>query len=219
MVDADRVRRLPWKLRYIYGERLATATRKALIRATHQHCHVEFRGPVRLGPGFSLNIPGPGTFIVGEGVDFRRGFHCEISGHGRVIIGAGSVFTSGALVQCTTSIEIGERCHLGQALLLVDGNHRFRDPNLPLMAQGYDYRPIRIGNDVSIMAKCTVLADIGEHSFIGSNAVVSKPVPAFCLALGAPARVVEYFGPPELRPPGIAMKAPSRRSTQHEIDA
>jgi acetyltransferase-like isoleucine patch superfamily enzyme len=203
MIGADRVSRVPWKLRYVYGARLATAVRKAMIQATHQHCHVEFRGPARLGPGFSLDIPGSGTFIVGEAVDFRRGFHCEISGNGRVVIGAGSVFTSHALIQCTTSIEIGERCVFGQAVLLVDGNHRFRDPTLPLAAQGYDYRPIRIGDDVCVTTKCTVLADIGEHSFIGSNSVVSKPIPAYCLAVGAPARVVDYFGPPELRPAAV----------------
>jgi acetyltransferase-like isoleucine patch superfamily enzyme len=32
---------------------------------------------------------------------------------------------------------------------------------------------------------------------------VTKPVPAYCFAAGAPARVIEYFGKPEDRPPHL----------------
>ena len=193
-------RKLPWHAKYLWGSRLSSAVRKTLVGLTHQHCHVEFQGPVRLGPGFSLHIPEAGTFIVGPGVDFRRGFVCEISGEGRVTIGAGSVFTDGALVQCTTSIEIGERCQLGQAIAVVDGFHKFRDHTRHLLDQGYDYRPVRIADGAIILARTTVSADVGRHSIVAANSVVTKPIPDFCLAGGAPARIIEYFGPPELRP-------------------
>jgi acetyltransferase-like isoleucine patch superfamily enzyme len=193
-------RRVPWELRYRYGAQLAWRARRALLEATHLHANLQFQGPVRLGPMCSLDIAGPGTLVVGPGVDFRRGFHCEISGDGRVEIGAGAIFTSYALVQCTTSIEIGERCVFGQNLLLADGNHRYGDPDKHLLDQGYDFRPVRIGAGAVVTSKCTILADIGEQSLIGANSVVTKPVPAFCLAVGAPAKVVQYFGPPELRP-------------------
>ena len=81
--------------------------------------------------------------------------------------------------------------------MIVDGSHRFRDPHLPIIAQGYDYRPIHIGDDVAIMAKCTVIADIGQGAFIGANSVVTRPIPAYSLAFGCPARVIEHFGPGE----------------------
>jgi acetyltransferase-like isoleucine patch superfamily enzyme len=38
---------------------------------------------------------------------------------------------------------------------------------------------------------------------IGAHSLVNRDVPDWCLAVGAPARVKEYFGPPELRPVGI----------------
>jgi acetyltransferase-like isoleucine patch superfamily enzyme len=200
----EALRKLPWRLKYEMGWRLTTRAKLLVIRATHRHCHVEFQGPVRLGPGFELVIPDAGTFIVGPGVDFRRGFVCELSGDARVEIGAGSTFTSQALLQCTTSITIGERCHFGQSLLIVDGNHRFRDPSLTLFEQGYDFRPVVIENDVAVTTKCSIIgAHIGQHSFIGANSVVSSDIPAYCLAFGAPARVADYFGPPELRPPDL----------------
>jgi acetyltransferase-like isoleucine patch superfamily enzyme len=173
------------------------------VQATHRHCHVEFQGPVRLGPGFALNIPDAGTLVVGAGVDFRRNFYCEISGNGRVTIGAGSVFTSDVMIQCTTTIDIGRRCVFAQAVMVVDGAHRFRDFEVPMLDQGYDYRPVRVGDNAAVMSKSTVAADVGEGAFVGANSVVIRDIPAHCLAVGAPARVVEYFGPPELRPASL----------------
>ena len=76
---ARELRRVPWRLRYGVAGRAMSTTRRIMVKATHLHCHVEFRGPVRVGPGFALDIPERGTFIVGPGVDFRRGFVCEIS--------------------------------------------------------------------------------------------------------------------------------------------
>jgi acetyltransferase-like isoleucine patch superfamily enzyme len=50
------------------------------------------------------------------------------------------------------------------------------------------------------MTKCTIINDIGQHAVIAANSVVTKPIPAFCVAGGAPARILDYFGPPESRP-------------------
>ena len=191
---------MPWRVRYVWGQRAMTEARKLGIWATHRHCRVEFQGPVRLGPGFRLSIPDAGTLIVGPGVDFRGGFVCLIEGTGRVVIGAGSIFTSHALIQCGTSIEIGERCAFGQSLLMVDGYHRYSDPDRHWLEQGYDHRPLRIGDGVGVSDKCTIQADIGERAMIGSQSVVDRPIPPFCTAVGAPARVVRYFGPPEHDP-------------------
>jgi len=196
-------RKVPWYLRYRVGGRWASELRKIMVLATHRHCRVEFQGPVRLGPGFELDIPDRGTFIVGPGVDFRRRFVCEISRDGRVVIGGGTVFTAEALIQCTTSIEIGTRCGFGQSTFIVDGNHRFRDYTRHWSDQGDNFRPIRIGNNVAVNTKCTVINSIGDGAVIGANSVVTKEVPPYCLAVGIPARVVEYFGPPELRPAGL----------------
>lgn len=183
-------------LRYRVGPRLASRARQFAVEAPHRHCRVEFQGPVRLGPGFSLDIPGNGTLVVGTGVDFRRGFVCEISGGGVVTIGDGSIFTSHALIQCTTSIDIGRRCVFGQDLLIVDGKHRYGHPELHALEQGYDYRPIRIGDGVLVMSKCTIVADIGEGSFIGAHSLVARPIPAHCLAFGTPAKPADFFRSP-----------------------
>jgi len=187
--------------------------RKRWVIFRNPRAHIEFQGPVYLGPGFSLHMPEGGSFIVGPGVEFRRGFRAEIGPRGRVVIGGGSYFTYDPIVSCHTSIEIGDRCGFGQNLYLVDGSHRYRDPDTPLQAQGYNYRPIKIEDDVSVFSKVTIINSIGEHSVIGANAVVTKAIPPYCLASGVPAQVVDYFGPPGQEPPEFEARSANRTST------
>lgn len=197
-VAAAIVRRLRHEMRRAsYGWALSAMSevRKRWVVFCHPHAHVEFGRDVYLGPGFSVSIPEGGSLIVGSGVQFRRNFRAEISDRGRVSIGDGSILTYGVVIQCTTSIDVGQRCIVAQGTLLVDGSHRFRDLDRPVLQQGYDFRPIRIGDDAAIMSNCTVLADVGRHAFVGANAVVANEVPPFTVAVGAPARSVEYFGP------------------------
>jgi len=192
------VRRLHLELTrwlYVRGPRVMSRLRKAWVIFRNPQAEITFVEPVYLGPRFSLHMPDGGTFIAGPAVEFRRGFRAEVGPEGRVEIGTGSVFTYDVVIQCSTSIVIGERCMFGQATLVVDGNHRFRALDKPMLSQGYDFRPLRIDDDATVTTKCTIIADLGERAFVGANSVVTRAVPPFCVAAGAPAEVIEYFGP------------------------
>ena len=195
------LRDLPRRIAYQWGPRIGSALRKRLVLLQHPHATVRFGEGVHVGPGFSLHIPDGGSFIVGPRVEFRRGFRAEISDRGQIVIGAGSVFTYDVLIQCSTRIEIGERCMFGQATAVFDGNHRFRDLSTPMLEQGFDFREITIDDDATITTKCTILNDIGKRAVIGANSVVTAPIPAYSVAAGSPARVIDYFGPEAERPP------------------
>ncbi|HVW81501.1 MAG TPA: acyltransferase [Mycobacteriales bacterium] len=197
------LRRLPWLVRYGYARRIAYRWRRAALLLIHNHLDVEIAKGVAIGPRFDLWMPAPATFHVGTGSEFRRDFFCEIGPGGRVEIGERVIFTSAALIQISTSLIIGRRAVFGQSVMIADGNHKFRDHTKHLLDQGYDFRPIEIGDNAIVTSKCTILNSIGEGAIIGAGSVVTKPIPAYCLAYGAPARVVEYFGPEELRPEGI----------------
>jgi acetyltransferase-like isoleucine patch superfamily enzyme len=188
---------------------VASWLRLMSIRATHLHCNVDIGQPVRLGPGFRLYIPDDGSFVVESGVDFRSNFRCDIDGNGRVEIGSGTVFTSNTLIQCSTLVSIGKRCGFGQSTLIVDGNHRYQDHERHWADQGYDFRPIHIGDGAGISDNCTIRADVGERAMVASGSVVNRPIPPYCLAVGAPARVVRYFGPPDRKVE--VLSAPRRR--------
>ncbi|HEY2772089.1 MAG TPA: acyltransferase [Solirubrobacteraceae bacterium] len=190
------------------GPRLMSWLRKRWVLFRNPHAHIEFNGPVYLGPRFSLDMPRGGTFIVGPGVEFRRDFRAELADRdARITIGAGCAFTYGVVIQCGTSIDIGEHCVFAQGVMIVDGSHRFRDIEHPTLTQGYEFRPIVVGDHVSAMSKATVIANIGERTFVGAGAVVTRPLPGFCVVAGVPARVIDYFGPPGQEPPEVARSA------------
>jgi lipopolysaccharide O-acetyltransferase len=182
--------------RYGPGPRAMSALRRRWLLLTHPHADIRFEPGVFVGPATTFHVPAGGRLVVGRGVELRRGFTLEIEGDGEVSIGAGSVFTYGVVVQCTTSIRIGERCMFGQGTMVVDGQHRFRDASRPMLDQGYDFAPVTIGDDAVITTKCTVMADVGQRAFVGANSVVTRPVPPFTVAVGAPARVIETFEQP-----------------------
>jgi len=199
----DRLRRLkhrlfylPRDLNYGYAPLIASRLRKWWVLARHPHADIRFTEPVYIGPGFSLYIPESATFHVGPGVEFRRNFRAELLAGAEVTIGAGSRFTYDPVIQCGRRIEIGERCMVGQNTLLVDGNHRFRDLDTPMLEQGYEYSPVILEDDVVLATKCTVIgARVGRRSYIGAGAVVSGAVPEYSVVVGNPGRVVERFGP------------------------
>jgi acetyltransferase-like isoleucine patch superfamily enzyme len=131
-----------------------------------------------------------------------------MAGHGKVVIGAGCHFTFDPIIQCSTLVEIGSGSGVAQNVLIVDGAHKFRDPNLNFYESGCNFREIHIGEHVQIHSKCTIQNSIGHHSVIGANSVVTHPIPPWCLAVGAPARVIEYIGPPEERPADLVIGRP-----------
>jgi acetyltransferase-like isoleucine patch superfamily enzyme len=194
----------PQRLGYVLGPRWMSWLRQRWVLLRHPHATIRFGRNVYLGPGFSLDMPGEGTFIVGDDVEFRRDFRAEISGRGTIRIGRGTHFTYSVLIQCSTTIDIGERAMFGQSTIVIDGQHRFRDLTRPMLEQGYDFQEIRIGNDATITTKCTIMADVGQRAFVGANSVVTRPVPAYTVVVGAPARAVDYFGPSGEEPPELA---------------
>jgi acetyltransferase-like isoleucine patch superfamily enzyme len=197
---AEKLRWLPHKLGYRWGPLLASRIRRRWVLLRHPHANIQIDPTAYLGPGFSLHVDGPGTFVAGPGTEFRRGFRAEVSGDGRIAFGRGCVCTYYVLMQCSTEIDIGDHVMFGQSTIVVDGQHRFRDLSKPMLSQGYDFSPIRIGDDATITTKCSIMAGVGTRTFVGANAVVTRELPPYCVCVGAPARPIDYFGPPGQEP-------------------
>src|SRR5438270_9163891 len=111
-----RIRRLPVSIGYFRGPPLMSALRKRWVRFRNPHADIRFGRGTYLGPGFSLHMPFGGTFVTGEAVEFRRNYRAELgASDSRIEFGSRAVCTYDVLMQCTTSIVIGERCQFGQA--------------------------------------------------------------------------------------------------------
>ena len=208
------------RLSYFWGPRIASAARKRWCVLRHPHVRHPLRGARLPRPGVLPSSP-RGRHVPRRAV--RRvpprtsASSCTTA---TVRIGGGTVFTYEVLIQCSSTIEIGERCMFGQSTIIVDGNHRFRDLDRPMLEQGYDLRPIRIGDDASSRRKCTIIADVGERAFDRRELASSRRPSRLHRRRGRRRRkVIEYFGPPESRasvpPPlnaGQQLLARSRRS-------
>jgi len=98
---------------------------------------------------------------------------------------------SGAVLCAGLSIEIGEGTLIGVGAMILDNDFHI------LTAGGWrnearaNARPIRIGREVFIGARAIILkgVTIGDRAVIGAGAVVTRDVPANCLAAGNPASV------------------------------
>jgi acetyltransferase-like isoleucine patch superfamily enzyme len=80
--------------------------------------------------------------------------------------------------------EIGDRC-------IISAHSR---GSLPLRDRyPRSVQPVKIGMGVWMAPGCIVIqgVEIGEKSVIGTGAVVNKSVPANCLAVGVPAKVIK----------------------------
>ena len=82
----------------------------------------------------------------------------------------------------------------GPNVVLATANH----PLLPeLREKAYQYNlPIRIGKNCWLGAGVMVVpgVTIGDNTIIGAGSVVTKDIPADCLAVGNPCRVVRKLG-------------------------
>jgi acetyltransferase-like isoleucine patch superfamily enzyme len=197
---------------YDVGPRIASRVRQQWVKLRNPRADIRFGPGCRLGKGFALKAPWGGTFEAGSGCDFRRDFRAELFGPSSSIrIGEQCVFNYYSVVQCAGEVSIGDQVTFAFGSMVVDGSHRFRDSDRPMRDQGFDLKRIRIDDHVGVMAKATVIANIGERAFVGANSAVVDDIPAFTVAVGAPARVVDYFGPPGREPEGWEAKAADGR--------
>lgn len=91
------------------------------------------------------------------------------------------------------SITIGDNVMMGEGCIILHHNHRFDRLDIPMCQQGfYEEKPVRIGNDVWIGIRVTILpgVKVGSHCIIGAGAVVTKDVPDYAIVGGNPARIL-----------------------------
>lgn len=119
---------------------------------------------------------------------------CTINnGVGDVIIGDHSRIGLGSVL--IGPVTIGNQVILAQNIVLSGLNHSYTDVNVPIRLQKVTTSPIVIGDEVWIGANVVITAGvtIGKHSVIAAGAVVTKNIPAYCVAVGNPAKVIKQY--------------------------
>ena len=93
------------------------------------------------------------------------------------------------------SVTIGNDVWTGHNVYITDQNHGYEDVHRPISAQSQPERAVSIG-DGSWLGYGTVVlpgVTIGRHVAVGANSVVTRDLPDYCVAVGAPARVVRRW--------------------------
>ncbi|MDB5049853.1 MAG: hypothetical protein JWO30_2924 [Fibrobacteres bacterium] len=143
----------------------------------------------RLMPSL-LGACGPGQIIqmnlrVANPEKLRIGSHCN--------------FGQGVFITAGGGVTLGDYVGMGPDSKIWSVNHRFENPDIPWLTQGYESKEVVIGDDVWIGANAFIMpgVHIGKGTIISAGSVLSKSVPAYCIVAGNPGRVIGWRKKPE----------------------
>lgn len=112
-----------------------------------------------------------------------------------LLIGEGSVIGNFNHIVCSYKMTIGKNVLFANNVYLSDNLHEYRDIHLPIIRQSIiQLGEVRIGDGSWIGENVAIIgASVGKNSVIGANSVVTKNIPDYCVAVGAPARVIKKY--------------------------
>ncbi|MCA1824701.1 MAG: DapH/DapD/GlmU-related protein [Mycobacteriales bacterium] len=154
--------------------------------------HVITEGMVFLDRDVELYArKGFGRLIIGKWVHVGSGNHIRCH-EGNLRIGDKCVFGKDNTINCYLDIEFGPAALVADWVYICDFDHRFDDIHTPIKDQGIVKEPVRIGRDVWIGEKSSILrgVTVGEGAVIGSHCLVNTDIPPYSVAVGVPARVI-----------------------------
>ena len=164
--------------------------------------NVVFQGMLFTGRRVELRArAGHGRLVIGPwcwiGNDNKLRSH-----EGQLTLGAKVVLGRDNVVNSYLDVEIGDAAILADWIYVCDFDHRIARLDMPIKDQGIVTSPTRIGGDVWIGEKASVLrgVDIGQGAVIASHCLVNRDIPPFAIAVGVPARVVRSRLPSGMDP-------------------
>jgi acetyltransferase-like isoleucine patch superfamily enzyme len=184
-----------WAQKWRWYERNALPWNRARIHYEAMRRGAFIRWPVH---GNVLEALLEGRLEIGEQTLLEPGVWITAPDQARVRIGSGCFLNLGVMVAAVALVEIGNHCMFANGCFVTDGDHRFDDPDKPVPWQGFTTKgPTRIADNVWCGAGAVITGgvSVGERCVIGANSVVTRDLPPFSIAAGAPAKVlrtIEY---------------------------
>lgn len=150
-------------------------------------------GDLSIARGVCLQVTDGGSLNIGAGSSLDRGATLIVK-HGALLMGADTHVGIGAVIVARESIRIGRGALIAEHVTIRDQDHAIALTEGQGRI-GFTSSPIVIGDNVWLGAKVTVIqgVTIGNNVVVGANSVVIHDLPDNCVAVGAPARVVQYL--------------------------
>lgn len=112
-------------------------------------------------------------------------------------IGNNCVIGHFAHIVATKQVIIEDGVLAADKVFITDCTHSYLDVNLPVSEQEILFSgPVSIGEGSWLGENvCVCGVSIGKHCVVGANSVVTKDLPDYCVAVGAPAKIIKYYNP------------------------
>ena len=153
---------------------------------------------------YPMDYLGGRKIKIGKGTSFHS--HCILTAWENyqgedlcpmISIGKNCKFGQYNHITAINEISIGDNLMTGRWITITDNSHgRVAVSEMDTAPQNrniYSKGPVRIGNNVWIGDKATILpgVTIGDGVIIAANALVTKDVPSYCIAAGVPAKITQ----------------------------
>lgn len=141
--------------------------------------------------GSNVRFLGDLTVKLGDRVAIRD--DCQFGGNGAMTIGDRTAINAGSMLTAVERIEIGSDVMIAPGVYVLDVDHKYASRDTPISKQGYDVAPVIIEDGVWIGTGAVITrgVTIGEGAIIGANSVVTRDIPPYCIAAGAPAKMIK----------------------------
>ena len=163
------------------------------IACRHKRVHID--KSAKISPDCRIH-PRKGEIFIGKDCsvapnavlqgNIQIGENCSVQ-YNTLMIGYGNPGDAKGL------IKIGNNVRIAPNVMIISANHVFDNPDIPICNQGMNIKPITIEDDVWVAGRVNIMAGvtIGKGSVIGAGSVVTKDIPPYSVAVGAPAKVIK----------------------------
>jgi acetyltransferase-like isoleucine patch superfamily enzyme len=145
-----------------------------------------------IGNGSFLYFDYPGSSVrIGHRIIIAN--YVELLAKGKLNIGENFSVSEYSRIVAHDHIEIGNFVTIARFVSILDHDHHIEMRNGKMELQSYDLAPIRIGNNVWIGDKVSILkgAKIGSNIIIAANSVVKGKLEDNGIYAGAPAKRIK----------------------------
>lgn len=155
--------------------------------------------------GFRSEVISPLQIDGGRNIHIGRGVRINYKGwlaanpltgnNAKLFIDDGCIIGNFNHIYATRSIVIHKKVLTADKVYISDNLHGYENVTMPIMEQPIvQKREVEIGEGTWLGENvCVIGAKIGKHCVIGANSVVTKDIPDYCVAVGAPAKVIKRY--------------------------